>query len=125
MTGNETELTLKDLDRKHRQAGWNGCGYHHVIRRSGLVEDGRPHDAAGAHVKSFDKYSLGICVVGDGVNFTEGQWSALARITTTLVRLYPNVKVMGHRDCPNMTTKCPGFDVGAWWKPNDPRIDVV
>lgn len=128
MTPADQDITLKDLDRKHRQKGWNGCGYHFVIRRSGEVQIGRPVDVAGAHVRGFDKYSIGVCVVGDGTNFTEAQWDALYHLVIATSCVYPNAKIMGHRDCPKTNTTCPGFDVGEWWAPfSSPsqRIDVV
>jgi len=118
MTGDE-DVTLKDLDRKHRQAGWNGCGYHFVLGRKGTVEVGRPIDRAGAHTKGFDKYSIGICMIGGdpAENFTKLQWLNLEILVSGLVRQFPNAKVMGHRDCPRVTpnTVCPTFDVAAWW----------
>ena len=116
MTGDE-DVTLKDLDRKHRKAGWNGCGYHYVIRRDGTREQGRDLSTPGAHVKHFDKYSIGICMIGGkpGTNFTEAQWISLKAIVDALTTSYPHLRVMGHRDCPGANTTCPTFDVAEWW----------
>lgn len=120
LTGDE-DVTVKDLDRKHRKAGWNGVGYHFVIRRSGAVETGRSIDKAGAHAKGFDKYSIGICMIGGvpAANFTPIQWKNLELLVSGLARQFPDAKVMGHRDCPRVPsdTVCPTFDVAAWWLP--------
>lgn len=64
------------IDDWHKDRGWNGIGYHWVIRRSGLVEPGRPEDVQGAHARGHNKNSLGICLVGTS-NFTVQQVSSL------------------------------------------------
>jgi N-acetylmuramoyl-L-alanine amidase len=114
MTGDE-DVTVKDLDRQHRRAGWNGVGYHFIITRDGVPRPGRPIYRSGAHVRGFDKYSVGICMVGQSESFTDQQWAALRAVCIDLTHLYPNAKVMGHRDCPRADTTCPSFDVAAWW----------
>jgi N-acetylmuramoyl-L-alanine amidase len=124
-TMTDEDLHIRDLDRKHRKAGWNGCGYHFVIPRDGVTEVGRHVDTSGAHVRGFDKYSIGICMVGN-VEFTLPQWSALTSLVRSLSVAYPNARVMGHRDCPRTDTTCPTFDVNAWWdNVKLPRFDVV
>ena len=32
------DLTAKDIDRMHRARGFNGIGYHYVIRIDGTIE---------------------------------------------------------------------------------------
>ena len=58
------DIGAKDIDRWHREKGWLGCGYHKVIRRDGTVEDGRPMNKAGAHVRGINRQSIGICLAG-------------------------------------------------------------
>ena len=49
----------------HLKFGWDGIGYHKVIKRSGKVENGHPEYWIGAHVKGKNSISLGVCLIGD------------------------------------------------------------
>ena len=33
----------KDIDRMHKQRGFNQIGYHYIIDLDGTIETGRPH----------------------------------------------------------------------------------
>jgi len=105
---------------KPRGNGWRDIGYHYVIRRDGTVEDGRPNQQMGAHVKGHNRYSLGICLVGgkskDGKpedNFTTKQMKSLETLVNALMDLYnvPERRVLGHRDFPKVKKECPCFSV--------------
>ena len=39
------DFTAADIDRWHRERGFNGIGYHYVIRLDGRLEKGREHIA--------------------------------------------------------------------------------
>ena len=54
----------------HLDNGWDGIGYHKVILRSGIIENGRPEFWIGAHVKGLNKSSLGVCLIGSKI-FTD------------------------------------------------------
>ena len=56
-----------DIDRWHREQGWNGIGYHYVITLDGSIEPGRDLEEAGAHVAGHNRNSIGICYIG-GMN---------------------------------------------------------
>jgi N-acetylmuramoyl-L-alanine amidase len=129
------DIGRAELDVMHRQRGFNGIGYHFVVRRNGDVEIGRPSDQPGAHVEGFNSRSLGICMVGgvkpDGktaeANFTEAQYDTLRKLLDKLLASHPDAKVLGHRDLspdknkdrkisPNEWLKeCPTFDAGEWF----------
>ena len=53
-----------DIDEWHKQAGWNCIGYHWVIRRTGMIEQGRLENVVGANCKGQNDHSLGICYIG-------------------------------------------------------------
>lgn len=85
--------------------GWADIGYHFIIRRSGLIETGRPVEAPGAHVAGHNHDSIGICMVGgigpDGkaeCNFTADQFDSLRNLLEHLLAQYPGATVCGHRD---------------------------
>jgi N-acetylmuramoyl-L-alanine amidase len=100
-------------------------GYHFVIYTNGAVATGRGLDEIGAHVQGFNQKSVGICMVGTD-RFSAAQWSALAILVGSLAGLYPEARVLGHRDLsPDQNANgivekfewlktCPGFDVTAW-----------
>ena len=116
------DIGRADIDRWHRANGWNGIGYHFVIRRDGTIETGRPVDAIGAHVENYNSVAVGICMVG-GIadngkaenNFAEPQWVSLLATVKDLKRRYPYAVVQGHRDFPKVAKDCPSFDAKAWW----------
>ena len=115
-----------DIDRWHKERGWSGIGYHHVIRLDGTIEEGRDIHRAGAHVRGYNAHSIGICLIG-GLNefgkpysdislggFAYDQLESLAYLLDRLGETWPDAAVIGHRDLdPNK--ECPCFDVGSWW----------
>lgn len=111
-TPNNREHTAADIDRWHKERGWDRIGYHYVIRRSGLIEAGRDESEIGAHVKSHNTGSIGICLIGKD-DFTDPQNSALNKLLRDLLSRYQHAKILGHRDLDPHKT-CPNFDVGAW-----------
>ncbi len=123
-TGNQN-FGAADIDRWHRKQGWQCIGYHYVIRRDGTVEEGREEDVIGSHVAGFNSVSLGICMVG-GVdandntkavnNFTKEQFASLKQLLIDLKVRYPQAKIQGHRDFPNVKKACPSFSVADWMK---------
>lgn len=107
------DIGAEEIDRWHKQRGWQGIGYHFVIRRSGAVETGRPLETPGAHVVGHNKHSIGVCLVGGHrgeADFTFAQWAALRELLDDLVSKFPGAAVLGHRDL-DEGKKCPGFDV--------------
>ena len=44
--------------------GTRDIGYHFVIQRNGEVDEGRPIEQTGAHVKGHNHDSIGICYIG-------------------------------------------------------------
>ena len=114
-TPNSQNLSALDIHKMHLKFGWNGIGYHKVIKRSGKVENGRPEFWMGAHVKGKNNISLGVCLIGRN-KFTTQQYSSLERILKSWKSLYPDAKIVGHRDTGNTNKTCPNFDVKNWAK---------
>lgn len=119
----DMDIGVREIDRWHKGRGWSGCGYHHVIRRDGTVERGRPEAQVGAHAQGHNAHSIGVCLVG-GVrrqngkliaedNFTPDQWVALRNLVQQLRAKYPGAKIVGHRDL-DQRKECPSFDVRTW-----------
>lgn len=114
-TENNEDLTAINIHEMHLNFGWDGIGYHKIIRRSGKVENGRPEYWIGAHVKGKNKISLGVCLIGRD-KFTKKQFLSLEKILTKWKLLYPDSSIVGHCDLGNTKKTCPNFDVKNWVK---------
>ena len=112
-TPDDDALTACDIHAMHLGFGWHGVGYHRVIGRDGLIEQGRPDYWIGAHVYGFNEESLGVCLIGRD-RFTDAQMASLAEVIGTWREHYPQAEVCGHCDFDDTTKTCPNFDVGAW-----------
>lgn len=116
------KATVADIDRWHRQRGYNCIGYHFVILRDGQMQAGRAVEMAGAHCKGHNAESIGIAYVG-GLNEnkqsadtrTSAQKQSLVVLIKQLLKQYPTIKkISGHRDYCN--TACPSFDATTEYK---------
>ena len=124
------DFTATDIDRWHRDRGFNGIGYHYVIRLDGKLEKGRDVALAGAHCKGWNEQSIGICYIGGldengrpADTRTNVQKRVLYQIIMDLQREYNILQVLGHRDTsPDLNgdgviepyeyvKACPCFDV--------------
>ena len=114
-TDNKEDLSALDIHKMHLDFGWDGIGYHKVISRSGKIESGRPEYWIGAHVKGKNDISLGVCLIGRDY-FTELQFLSLEKVLRKWKFLYPNAKILGHRDTGDTSKTCPNFDVDIWCK---------
>lgn len=106
------DFSAKDIDRMHRERGFNQIGYNYIIRLDGTIEVGRPLTIDGAHCNtkgfstvSYNKHSVGICYIG-GLDLqerpadtrTDAQKKALRELVAKLCKEYDIVEVLGHRD---------------------------
>ena len=78
-TADNYDLSSIDIHKMHLAFGWDGIGYHKVIKRDGMIENGRPEFWIGAHVKGMNSQSLGVCLIGRN-NFTFKQFDSLEKI---------------------------------------------
>jgi len=99
------DFTAADINCWHRERGFNGIGYHYVIRLDGKLEKGRDVSLAGAHCRGWNERSVGICYIG-GLDAngrpadtrTNAQKRVLYQIIMDLQREYNILQVLGHRD---------------------------
>ena len=121
MQGESVEAKKAEIDRWHRDRGFDGFGYHYLIDRDGKVAQGRPLSRAGAHARGHNAKSIGICLVGGfgsdagdkfAKNYTPAQEMALKALIDTLQDEFPNTRVRGHNEVANKA--CPGFNVQEW-----------
>ena len=105
-----------DIDRWHKQRGFDRIGYHYVIDLDGTIEAGRDTECIGAHCKGHNTNSIGICYIGGADRYTlkqkdtrtDKQKSSLLLLLKYLRQRYPDAKIYGHRDFSDKP--CPCFD---------------
>ena len=115
-------FTAEDIDRWHKQKGWQGIGYHYVIELDGSVHKGRNEEVIGAHCLGHNAYSIGVCYIGGLDKWTkapkdtrtDAQKRALIDLLKSLKEKYPNAIVYGHRDFSKKD--CPCFDAKNEYK---------
>ena len=112
---NDTAINIHQL---HISFGWEGIGYHKIIKKNGEIENGRPEYWKGAHVFGYNNESLGICLIGKE-NFSKIQFLKLKKILLDWKIKYPNAKICGHCDFKNTKKTCPNFNVKEWLKNNN------
>lgn len=115
------DIDAATIKKWHLARNFSDIGYHHVIKRDGTVEEGRPESRSGAHVKGHNADSIGICLVGGindrggaDANFTFEQYVALAALLRDVQQRYDlsSTDVSGHREVANKA--CPSFDIHAF-----------
>ena len=113
------DYTVADIDRWHRQCGFNKIGYHYVIYRDGSIHPGRPVEEIGAHCRGHTANSSGVCYIGglDADTFeptdtrTPQQRQALRELVSKLKEQYPEATVHGHNEFADKA--CPCFRVST------------
>ena len=108
--------TIEDLDRWHRQQGFNKIGYHYVIYLDGSVHQGRPIEEPGAHCIGHNANSIGICYIGGYDDTfapcdtrTPEQKESLRQLIAELQQQYPEATVHGLSEFADKS--CPCFRV--------------
>lgn len=118
-TGNPTDddLSTAAIHASHRAKGWTCIGYHYVIRKNGVIEEGRPHWTVGAHAYGDNGHTIGIHVCGnfEEAEPTDEQIESTAMLLANLCTDYglpiDRDHIVGHREL--MSTACPGRNLFA------------
>ena len=93
------DVSAKEIDRWHKERGWDGIGYHFLIRKNGDIEKGRPLYKQGAHAKGRNNW-IGIALTGYD-KFTKEQIASLKALIKKLKIKY----IEPHHE------KCPGSGI--------------
>lgn len=114
-----------------KSLGWKSPGYHKIIEANGNVVTLAPPEQITNGVKGFNARSYHISYVGgqNGKdNRTQAQKIALEQEVRKAKELFPNARIVGHRDLsPDLngdgiitpdewTKECPSFEVKDWLK---------
>lgn len=125
----------------HRNNGWEGIGYHIVIRRDGTIQRGRPMNRSGAHAVNFNTNFLGVSFVAgynvtsreatrpywrynSSASITNLQWQAYDGMMRTFYRVFPYGQVNGHY-IERSGKEDPGFDVAGYSAARFGRQNVI
>ena len=112
-TSDTHDIGAKEIHEMHLGFGWDGIGYHKVIKKNGLIENGRPEFWKGAHAKGINDKSLGVCLIGK-TEFTKKQFTSLKLIIKTWKYNYPSAIILGHYESIKTEKTCPNFKVQEW-----------
>lgn len=137
------ETTVEEIARWHtEERGWRAIGYHLLLRQeqdlSVQLYTGRSHDdndtldswEYGAHVGGHNRYSYGICTIGNWSldpmppEMLEGLVLLLASLCLKW-ELDPEAAIRGHREMPGASTECPGLlvDMGEMREAVAEKVD--
>lgn len=103
-----SNCTAEQIHQWHLNNGWEGAGYHFLVRKDGNVYRLRPEEYIGAHAYGSNYNSIGICAEGNFENeiMSEAQKNSLIELVSYLKGKYGISKVLKHSDVNN--TACPG-----------------
>ncbi|WP_373047172.1 N-acetylmuramoyl-L-alanine amidase [Vulgatibacter sp.] len=130
--------TAADINRWHLERGFQAIGYHYVIGSAypsaasfRLKQPVPDHDGAlllgrdldgdrdvdeeiGAHCPGYNSNSLGVCLIGEGGNYSEKQLATLYAFLASKVRQHgiPVERIRGHCETDNgrrQGKKCPSL----------------
>ena len=115
--------TVEQIRAQHKKKGWADIGYHILVTLDGKAYLGRDMDVSGAHAEGHNSHSIGVCYVGGvenrpGVAYdklrakdtrTEAQKATLLSMMMDLRKLYPDARIIGHRDVDRKGKECPSF----------------
>ncbi len=93
------------LDYHHKVKGWKVAGYHYIIEADGMYENPvnikdvsngvAGHNSDSIHIA----YIGGVDAYGKAIdNRTPHQKQTLIELIKSMKKLFPNAKVLGHRD---------------------------
>ena len=90
---------------------WSGIPYHFWIDEGGVIWRCRPSTCEGAHARTYNRTSWGICLGGDCRHHppTTTQYQSLASLLQYLfLNRWSTCGLCVHRELPRCDTDCPG-----------------
>lgn len=120
-TGGSQTATVKGILNFWKRQGWSRPGYHYLIEPNGRINNLHPIEKMSNGVKGYNKSSVHVSYIGgvDGKrvptdNRTKEQIASMITIIKELKNKFPDARILGHRDFPNVKKACPSFDVRSW-----------
>ena len=104
------------VNKMHVAKGWDSCGYHKIVMVDGSVEDCRPFEVIGAHVRGFNTTSVGVAWAGQGLP-SKLQYESLRKLVKSLMKRFnlSSKQVHGHKEYSTSGTKtCPNINMNIF-----------
>ena len=126
-TPTNKNIGSEEINKIHLELGYEGIGYHYIIRRDGSLQRGRPLNLEGQHanVNGHNSRSIGVVFVG-GINvpvgtpniqdfvsvqsLTRSQLNTFDHFCRSFYTIFPGGQGLGHNDLDHDQFD-PGFDV--------------
>lgn len=130
-TATPPNTTLESIQRYWREVKkWGDTpGYHYLIKADGeiitLLDESKNSYGVYAHNSECISLSYvgGVDSLGKPKDTrTSQQQATMFGKVKELQLKYPNAKVVGHRDFPDVHKACPSFDVKTWYALYQPHI---
>lgn len=92
--------------------GWKNPGYHCIIKANGDAIELLSADKVANGVGGHNSNSMHVCYIGGQFidDRTTEQKQALLLVLTAWKQIWPQARILGHRDFPNVAKACPQFD---------------
>ena len=132
-TGSPPATTIASIQNYWKEVrGWKNPGYHYIIQSDGTIVSLFPEDKVANGVKGYNEHSIHISYIG-GVdadnkpfdNRSDAQKISLYNKLVELSEKYPDAIILGHRDFPGVTKRCPSFDVKTWLSGYRPGLNIA
>lgn len=117
-TATQPETSIASIENYwHNVLSWKNNGYHYIIDKNGNYCKLTPLDKIANGVRGYNQNSIHIAYIG-GIDKngkpkdtrTEPQKQTILKLLKELRVKFPNAKIQGHRDFPNVKKACPSFD---------------
>jgi len=92
--------------------GWKNPGYHFIIEKNGTIHNLQPIDKLSNGVRGYNANSIHVAYIGGRLidDRTPQQKASMRSVVKVMQSMFPDAKVQGHRDFPNVSKSCPRFD---------------
>jgi N-acetylmuramoyl-L-alanine amidase len=115
-------VSVKSIQTYWREVlKWKNPGYHWLVKTSGQPVSLLPIEEIANGVAGYNKEAIHISYIGgiDSQGDAQDTRTNAQKLTMLdLVRKYknrfPHAQVLGHRDFPKVTKRCPSFEVAEW-----------
>lgn len=113
-----TATVASILNYWRKTLGWKKPGYHFIIKANGEVVALLSIEEVSNGVAGHNSDSIHISYIG-GIDEkgrakdtrTDKQKQSQIELIKKYKAMFPNARVLGHRDFPGVTKECPSFDV--------------
>ena len=117
-TGTQADTTIEAIKNYWKnELKWKNAGYHYIIDKFGNITQLADNDQITNGAAGYNKESIHIAYIGGLYRKNEYidtrtllQRYNLTKIIEHLLLKYPNCKVLGHNQLPNVKKACPCFD---------------